>query len=139
MNNARIFSRRDGPAAWPKAKCHLVVQAGALSAFGGAALALAKLKGPMDEFQGLSHRMSRGKGAKIEGPIFLGFPCNGQVRIGAVDVKAETWVSLVIFQDHIIAGVVFFDQIRFKDEGLLFCMGEDGVKACDLFDQDTGL
>jgi hypothetical protein len=117
----------------------LVVQAGPLSTLGSAALALAKFKGPMDEFQGLSYRTSRGKGPKIEGPIVLEFPCNGQVRIRALDVEAETWIPLVVFEDHVIVGAVFLDQIRFKEEGLLFRIGDEGVKACDLLSQDIGL
>src|SRR5512139_4066951 len=67
LHHPAVLLGRNSPGAEPQTTPHLKVEAGTLPPAEGGTAALTEPKHPIDNLQGLSHRMGRGEGTEVEG------------------------------------------------------------------------
>src|SRR4030043_122551 len=138
LNHLPILNRVDPFTTGTKASAHLIIDAGpqAMSKFG--IDAGSDRKEPTDQLQSFSEGGSRWIGTEIERTIFFNPPYETQCRIFFFQGEFETGVILIIPELHIIAGMVSLDEVILKNQGLLLCVGDNGVNISHFFQHREG-
>jgi hypothetical protein len=122
-----ILCRIHLPATWTKASAHLIIDAGPEAIGKLGVEASPNRENPSNQPEGLFKRSRRRIRTEIDGIIFLDPSHNGELGKILLHGKLKTGIILIISQLHVIAWTMGFDQVVFKDEGLLLCVGENGV------------
>ena len=47
---------------------------------------------------------------------------------------ADRWITFIIFQQDIIARLVFLDKVIFQEQGIFFCIYNNIADVCNLAD-----
>ena len=96
----------------------MIVKAGATILAGDHAVAGSVGEQPAQQFQALVHRLRGSKGAKVPRPISSHVAHDIDAREILLQADLDVGIALVIFEAHIVARPVSFDQLTFEDEGL---------------------
>jgi len=127
MDHLLILSRIHLPATWTQASAHLIIDAGPEAIRKLGVEAGPNWEDPSNQPEGFFKRSRRRIRAEVDRIIFLDPSHNGERGKILLHGKLKTGIILIVPQLHVITGTVCFDQVVFKDEGLLLCVGDNGV------------
>jgi hypothetical protein len=139
MDYLPVLDRIDLPATWTRTPSHLVVEAGSQTIGKLGVKAGPDGKESSDQLQGLPKGGGRRIRAKIDGAIFLDPPHDAQGWKFFLHGEPEARIILIVPELHIITGMVYLNKVVFQDEGLFFCIGDDGFDVCDLLQHRQSL
>jgi len=97
------------------------------------------LKKSVESTGGSPSAKSQRDKAEIDRTIFLDPSHNGERGKILLHGKPKTGIILIVSQLHVITGMMGFDQVVFKDEGLLLCVGDNGVDVGHILQQGQSL
>jgi len=126
-----VFLFADDSDTGPEAMVDVIVKAGSQVTASDSSGAGTKWEDSFQHFQGLSQRLGAGKRTEIVPAILFQTP--GSIYPGPifVEVNLEVRKSLIIFKSDVVMGTESLYQVTFKDEGLLFRIGNKEVKVID--------
>jgi hypothetical protein len=139
MDQFPVLLLIDLSAAWAGATLHLIIDAGPqpIRKFGVEASTNRK------EAPYQPKRLLKGGGrwirAEVKRTIFLDPPHNPERGKILLHRKLETRVILIVPQLHVVTGMACLDEVIFEYEGLLFCVGDDGIDVRNLFQHGKSL
>ena len=135
-----IILRREPSRADAAAFFHVQLQTGALLADvpGEAAAAAGQQKGLGKETDGLIGRPPSAVGAEIPGAVPLPLAGDGGPWI-VLPADADEGIALVVLQQDIVFGLVFFDQRVFQQQSVQLGGGKNRLKMVDVGDHPPGL
>jgi hypothetical protein len=71
--------------------------------------------------------------------VFLDSSHNGERGEILLRGKLKAGIILIVSQLYVITGTMCFDQVVFKDEGLLLCVGDNGINVGDILQHGQSL